>query len=64
MLTHPVTPSARLCLQIFLTLRSNHPVCRLYVDDGAVTEKIVNLSVIIVMSCYMVEMTSRCIMGR
>ena len=50
-------------LQIFPT--SNHPVCRLlYVDDGAVTEKIVNLSVIIVMSCYMVEMTPRCIMGR
>ena len=32
--------------------------------DGVVTEKIVNLSVIIVMSCYMVEMTPRCIMGR
>ena len=33
-------------------------------DDGAVTEKIVNLSVIIVMACYMVEMTPWCIMGR
>ena len=33
-------------------------------DDGAVTEKIVNLSPIIVMVCYMVEMTPWCIMGR
>ena len=42
-------------------------MCRLYcviLDDGAVTEKIVNLSVIIVMACYMVEMTPWCIMGR
>ena len=35
-----------------------------YIDDGAVTEKIVNLSPIIVMACYMVEMTPWCIMGR
>ena len=64
MLTHPVTPRETLSANISY-ITSNHPVCRLlYVDDGAVTEKIVNLSVIIVMSCYMVEMTPRCIMGR
>ena len=32
--------------------------------DGVVTEKIVNLSVIIVMPCYMVEIPPWCIMGR
>ena len=53
MLTHPVTPSQALSANI----TSNHPVCRLYRDDRTVTEKIVNLSVMIVMVCYMVEMT-------
>lgn len=65
MLTHPVTPSETLSANIV----NSASACRLlycvqYMDDGAVTEKIVNLSAIIVMACYMVEMTPRCIMGR